>query len=294
MTGRANVMAQCRKPSLFLFPHQDDEFGVFALLESNVRAGTRSVCVFLTDGAGNGVLPSRRDSESARVLRDIGVLPEDVLFLPDAERAGDGHLVERMDSVLASLIRIAETHDIGAIYSPSWEGGHPDHDAAALIAMGLADHLDCCKLWYFSLYSSYRVKFLPFCVLRPIRRGFESQKFHVSRRSALRYLRFCLNYPSQWKTWTALLPFVGWHLLRHASQEIHALTPICFCQRPHDGPLLYEQRGWTTWDDFRMRSRPFIEKQLNLDCAVEPDQPLDAGPISVVSNDDSAANPAER
>jgi len=68
--------------ALFLFAHQDDEFGVFQKIMDEQRQGRHVYCAYLTDGAFAGQSSLRRNRESLTVLTKLGVQEEDI-FLPD-------------------------------------------------------------------------------------------------------------------------------------------------------------------------------------------------------------------
>ncbi len=65
---------RCKKPSaLFLFAHQDDEFGVFQKIIDEVGKGRAVYCVYFTDGRFGKVSAQCRNQESLAVLLRLGV-----------------------------------------------------------------------------------------------------------------------------------------------------------------------------------------------------------------------------
>ena len=129
------------------------------LLEERAAAA-EIACVYLTDGGGHGVDPAVRDAESRAVLRTLGIGDDAVVMLAASNgRIGDGQLALRS---LEALIAVkAWIHRSGfvpqRIYAPSYEGGHPDHDAAHLLAAVVASECGIAgDAWHFSLYNAYR------------------------------------------------------------------------------------------------------------------------------------------
>ena len=64
---------------IFLFPHQDDEFGAFYAIDRAVADGDLLV-VYLTDGAYGGTSAQTRRAESQAVLHRLGVRDEQIGF----------------------------------------------------------------------------------------------------------------------------------------------------------------------------------------------------------------------
>ena len=75
--------------NLFLFAHQDDEYGVFPVLEKLVAQGEAVSVVYLTSGTLDGQPSERRNQESIGVLGRIGVTERNIHF------AGTDHGSER-------------------------------------------------------------------------------------------------------------------------------------------------------------------------------------------------------
>jgi LmbE family N-acetylglucosaminyl deacetylase len=243
---------------LFLFPHQDDEFGVFHLLDEQVKRGYRVVCVYLTDGVAGTATARQRNAESSRVLARSGIGAPDILFLGTDLSVRDGALVDNLDCLFDATLQIAVENSITSIHVPAWEGGHPDHDAAVLLGRALAGALKLHgQLWQFALYNAYQVGLVPLRILYPLPENGRLETFAVSRAARLDHLARCLAYPSQWKTWAVLLPMLA---LRYQLSPQQVLQPVLderLSRRPHAGALLYERRNWTTWDQQMTKSRGF-------------------------------------
>jgi len=248
--------------SLFLFAHPDDEFGCYESIRREALSGQEIVCCYLTDGGFGGQSVGRREAESLRVLERLGVCRGNVKFT--GRRAGipDGslpcHMLRAAEAVKADVGR---GDDVDVVFTPAWEGGHQDHDAANILACVVGGALRPKRgLWQFSLYNGAELRGALFRVLTPLPSNgpVDAQALSIALR--MRYLRLCLAYPSQWKTWLGLLPFVaiklalgGCYFLQRA-----ALPPVV--RRPHEGLLLYERRGMAKFDRVERYIAEFIKR----------------------------------
>lgn len=230
--------------SLYLFPHQDDEFGVFWRLTSDVEHGRRVKCVFMTCGVAKGK-NSVRNAESLRVLRALGVKGQDVIFAGEALAINDGKLVDALERVVGWVGQFLSEHPgIDLIYVPAWEGGHPDHDAlhAAVVSV-CAKAGVIAKLRQFPLYNGIGLSGPFFRVLSPIGKNGTVHREVIPLRQRLRFLWFCCCYRSQWKSWVGLLPFVAIHYVFKGVQEFQPASCARLREAPHSGVLYYERRG---------------------------------------------------
>ena len=94
-----------------------------------------------------------------------------------------------------------------------------------------------------------------FRVLAPLAANGPVESFAIPLSRRLAYLRLCLRYPSQWKTWVGLFPFV---LLHYAIDGRQALQPVRLDridERPHAGTLYYEARNFCRWERMQDRLR---------------------------------------
>jgi LmbE family N-acetylglucosaminyl deacetylase len=239
--------------ALFLFAHQDDEFGVFHVIDECRRRGQRVVCAYLTRGGGG--MASRRNAESMRVLARLGVGPGDIVFAGDELGIDDAALyfaLERADAWIEQWF--SSFGAIDAIHVLAWEGGHHDHDALHALTAQVADRMGLlARVRQFALYNRYRCAGPLFRVLAPLPGNGPVESFSIPPSRRLAYLRLCLQYPSQWKTWIGLFPFVLLHYIVHGRQTLQAVRIERLDERPHAGTLYYEQRNFCRWE--RMQDR---------------------------------------
>jgi len=256
------ALSEVAQPSaqvaLFVFAHQDDEFGVFPWIEREVRRGAAVVCVYLTDGGLGGQDVSVRNQESLRVLADLGVSSSSVLFAGGAGGIPDGALLTHLNAAWSCLLRALEGRQLGRMYLPAWEGGHQDHDAAHLLGVRLAQlHGVLSEARQYSLYNGGGLAGPLFRVLSPLAENGQTEDLHLCLRERLRYLTWMLRYPSQWKSWLGLFGPVALKLLCDGRYRLQPVLAERINRRPHSGRLLYERRTSLSFDEFSRQTMDF-------------------------------------
>jgi LmbE family N-acetylglucosaminyl deacetylase len=246
------VKKQTPAPVVCLFCHPDDEFAIFAEIEALIAEGRRVVCVYLTDGAHGGQSPERRMAESRAVLGKLGVAAGDIHFPGHDLGIGDSTLFQRVAEAREAIRRlVASGGPRPRVLMPAWEGGHHDHDAAHLLGLTLTREPGLiAEAFQFSVYHGCGLPGWLFRVLSPLVGNGPVVQRNVPWRDRLRHLRFCLSYPSQWKTWIGLFPLVLTNYVIVGKQRLQRVDPTRVGQPPHAGVLLYERRGFCTWKEF--------------------------------------------
>jgi len=253
-------MLEAKKISLFIFAHQDDEFGVFHKIVDELLNRRRVYCVYLTDGVLKGCSSKVRNRESVSVLKKLGVFENDIYFVGDILSISDGRLIGSLkagyDWLKYKIIELNVDSEVASIYTPAWEGGHPDHDAAHAITVAVANKLDITShVHQFSLYNGYKCfgKFFNVMTIIPTNGPVVKSKLQWS--SKFYFLYLCLNYPSQAKTWLGLFPFVVLKYLISGNQLLQSVSIERLQLKPHNGQLYYEARGFIKWDEFSEKLR---------------------------------------
>lgn len=249
--------------ALFLFAHQDDEFGVFQKIMDEQRHGRRVFCAYLTDGAFGEASSLRRNRESLAVLKQLGVQKEDVFFAGHTLSIPDGSLPDHLKIASEWIASwLARYPMVTAIYLPAWEGGHHDHDALHAIGVIVAEESGLTEVvWQFPLYNGYKCGGPLFRVLLPLPMNGDLEVIKVPWANRLRFLRCCLSYPSQAITWIGLFPFVLLHYIFYGTQVLQTVSKARISQRPHSGPLYYERRQFFTWEKMTHRLTAYIEQR---------------------------------
>ncbi len=241
---------------VFIFAHQDDEFSAAPWIDEEITAGHRVSCAYLTDGSARADA-SVRDAESLSALALLGVRREDVAFLSDRERIHDGALVSNLDRASALLGGWLNVHAPSAarIYSLAWEGGHPDHDAAHLVALAAAVARGLVEdSWQLSIYNAYRCPKPLYRVLKQLPSSRRRRIRSYSVRDAWRFANFCWHYPSQRRTWIGLFPEAAMRRLVIRRDVVVQFDVARVLERPHPGELLYERMFGTSYEEFEEKA----------------------------------------
>lgn len=236
--------------AIFFFAHQDDEFGVFNQIEQELISGKKVVCIFVTDGGAKQTL--RRNSESTAVLKILGVLPENIYFLGGDLDIPDCQLHLRINIFIKWLDSFIIKFNPSFIYIPAWEGGHPDHDVLHAVIVKFFENKTNFKfIKQYSLYNNFKCSGPLFKVLSPIPQNGEIFISRIKLKDRIRYLKLCLFYRSQWKSWLGLFPAVLIHYFLFGVQNLQPVKLARIYEKPHEGILYYEYRKFLDWDTLK-------------------------------------------
>lgn len=251
--------------SLFLFAHQDDEFGVFHEIATTIARGERAVCVYLTNGAWRDVSPARRNAESTEVLRRLGIPNHEIHFLGTDIGIPGSALVESLDRCWDALIlRVAQIGKIDRVIMHAWEGGHHDHDAAHLLGVAIAARCHVVEASrQFPLYRAPGGRFrVAFAAPLPANGLVSRSPIPWATRFAnLARLRF---YRSQLRTLVKLMPWMALDYLTDGCQKLQPVSLSRITEPPNSGPMLYETWKLYTSERFNWHAAAFIAGHCEL------------------------------
>lgn len=248
-------MKSIEPTALFLFAHQDDECGIFQQILTERQRGHRVVCAYLTSGVAAGQDSECRNEESISVLSSLGVHRDDVFFAGRLFSIDDCHLSEHLHIAAEWLDGwIDRFTSLVSVYVMAWEGGHPDHDALHAITVQIFHEREMGHLVrQFPLYNNYRCFGSFFRVLLPLRSNGPVERTKIPWANRILFLGYCLRYPSQLKSWIGLFPFFALHYIFDGNQTFQAVSISRTQERPHDGSLYYEKRGFFSWQMMESR-----------------------------------------
>lgn len=248
--------------NLFLFAHQDDEYAVYSVLEQLVAQKQPLKLVYLTSGTPGGELSQRRNRESLQVLADIGIAAPEIYFIGADAGIPDAKLCQYLDRAANCVQQLySATAAPTRIYTPAWEGGHQDHDATYLIACYLARRFDCVATSrQFPLYQGQGLPGSLWHTFAPLSANGAVEATPLSVHQRLRYLRYCLSYPSQWSSWLGLFPMVMLNLFTQGRQYLQPLLLERVAEDPHAGACLYQRRGACSREQFVACTRDFVDR----------------------------------
>ena len=243
-----------------LLAHQDDEVGIFSIIEKYKREGRKVVILYLTSGTFSGEVSKKRNQESLRVLEAFKVSREDCIFIGAEYKIPDGKLYLNLKKAFFAVKDVIyKRGDVVKFFFPAWEGGHHDHDASHLVGVSLCYYYNCSKeSFQFPLYNAYNVPKPFFRMFKTLAQNGPTKEYYISWGARIRYLRHCLSYPSQAKTWIGLFPFVFFDYLFSGKQKLQQINVGRVYERPHKEDLYYENRSWCSWNSFCKERDSFI------------------------------------
>lgn len=227
-----------------LAAHPDDEIiGASALL--SLCPGP--VVIFLTDGAPldrrlwpPGWRGSReeyaqlRQAEARHALAQFGIPNSSIFWL----RGIDQEAVLQVPVLASRLTQVLAKHDLDALVTHSYEGGHPDHDAAALIARVAVSQLQPDKSLELLEMTSYHARDSECVTGEFLNSDPQSEMvFELSHSQREQKRKAFRAYKSQ------SLVLGGFPVDR---EKFRLAPEYDFLELPHSGELWYERMRWMT------------------------------------------------
>lgn len=239
-----------KRSAIFLFPHQDDEVGIFQKIVDELKDENEVFCLFFTR-ASNEKKNSTRNFESTNVLLSYGVKKKNIVFVGQYLSIEDKCLHKHIHQAYQWLKDWLMSHsDIGNIYVPAWEGGHPDHDCLNAIAAVLSTQSNFKqKVWQFPLYNAYNCPSFFYKIQSPLCHNGEPIRIPINFTNRIRFIKSCLGYPSEFVAWIGLFPFFFYNYFVLGRQLLQPIQYDRIFFRPHKGSLYYEVRKFGSWDD---------------------------------------------
>ncbi|MDR0827480.1 MAG: PIG-L family deacetylase [Desulfovibrio sp.] len=243
--------------AIFFFAHQDDEYAVYQQIAAHREAGGSVICAYLTTGVRGEESCSRRNAESLAALSRLGITERSVLFAGSELGVEDLSLHKNIQKVADWISnKLSDLPNIQRIYIPAWEGGHPDHDCLHAAAVSVAAALGLVDIVrQFPLYNGYKCPGLLFRFMHPLSDNGPVEKSRISLRNRMLFLRLCLSYPSQTRTWLRFFPCAVFQYLIIGEQYLQGVSMARIRERPHAGLLYSEKRNFNSWADMELALR---------------------------------------
>ena len=166
------------RPFVVVAPHPDDEsLACGGLIADACRQGVRGKVVIVSDGAGSHPnskayapdrLSSLREEEARQAGAELGLKPEDMLFLrlPDRFVPSEGEDAERAIGVIADRVREVGA---GSLFVSWRHDPHCDHEASYQIARKVQLRVGKVRLFEYVVWGH---TLPPSTEVDPIRSGF--------------------------------------------------------------------------------------------------------------------------
>lgn len=246
---------------LFLLAHPDDELFVRPLL---APAGVaRTVVGYLTGGHGPRLADAAtRRREATNSLAAAGATEGQWWGLEQNVEAGALHR-RFADMLAATSAFIAQRGRPRRIITHAWEGGHPDHDAAHLLSLSLANRAGVTAASLAASYYRAPEKGLqPFRVMAPLKANGSPQRIPLSLAAGMAMLASARHYPTQAIPLLGLSPGMAATAIVRRSLFVQSLSDSSAPRRPMSGSLLYERRNGLRFEDFMASLAPSLEPWL--------------------------------
>lgn len=258
-------MVDSKSPILFLFAHQDDEFGIFFEIHELVSRGEKIIIMYLTSGDASGNSNSIRDNESICVLKQLGIDSENIHFVGRELNIPDGSLIQHINAAYRAVSNVIDKEGVpNQCYFLAWEGGHQDHDAVHLIGVMLAQQFNIIdKCFQFPLYTGDKLPWIFFKLFSPLQKNGELNLKKIPWKLRFKFISYCFYYRSQKKAWLGLFPFFVLHYLFFGTQILQTISLGRIFEPPHAGKLLYERRGFYSQNKFEEEARCFLNDAYN-------------------------------
>ena len=222
-----------------IFAHFDDEYVAWPLIRQALAEGRHQRFIHVVD-YGSPRLAATRHAETLAFLISHGLPADCEQHLGGGTGWQDGQLHRYAKPAYAAL-RAAVTGQVERIVCPAWEGGHPDHDVCAAMAVKLAAELGGVPVDQISLYQGKGLPWILYQAASPIPENGPVRSLRLPLSEWARWFAGVQAFPSQLKAWAGLLPAMAATFVLQGVYRYQGLDPARIGQRPHAGPLLYEK-----------------------------------------------------
>ena len=232
----------------FILCHQDDEFGLFNVIEKATKKQQNVFVIYLTSGLktknqNNKNKLLQRDKESLKVLLKLGVSRNNIFFLGKKFNIPVYNLYKNLNIVYQEINKFLKKYQgKNIIYTHSWEGGNEDHDACFVIVKKIIyQNSKITKAFEFAHYHNHKAKIWPFKVQKFI---FDKRKIYRTKikfDDKITYINYLFNYISQIYLWLPIFPLVIIRILMNDYGNLKMIKKNLIIKKPHNGTLLYEK-----------------------------------------------------
>lgn len=232
----------------FILCHQDDEIGLFNVIEAATKKQKNVFIIYLTTGLktknqNNKSKLLQRDKESLKVLLRLGVSKNNIFFLGKKFNIPVYNLYKNLNIVYKEINKVLKKYQgKHIIYSHSWEGGNEDHDACFVIVKKIIyKNSKIIKSFEFAQYNNHKSKIWPFKVQNFI---FDKRKIYRTKirfKDKIRYINYLFNYISQIYLWLPIFSLVVMRILKNDYGNLKMIKKNLTINKPHSGILLYEK-----------------------------------------------------
>ena len=198
------------KKILVLLPHLDDEFALIPFLKKIASRHDYYIhVIYCAERINKKENLLVRRKENIKALIKIGINIKDIIYLNDYFEINDLELYKSSQNIYNFVKSKQNYINYNQIVTLNLEGGHPDHDALAMIVEKIIQKTNI-KVKYFPAYNYERTFFfLPVKVVEPLKIQKKYFKHYKLRFFDWSESIKCLSaYRSEKKAIIKLLPFL--------------------------------------------------------------------------------------
>lgn len=184
----------------YILPHHDDELFIIPKISSDLKAHKNVYVFYLMNASLSSPI---RSSESLIFLKRLGISSDNIIFVGNNLQARDGQIHTVLSEIYSIMKTCFQQNYIQEIVCPAYEGGHQDHDSAAVIARALGNYFQI-KITEFYLYNGMKTKGKFYRVAFPLSKT--NMGLNFSFNDVKHLLMGPLTYRSQWSAMLGLMP----------------------------------------------------------------------------------------
>lgn len=219
--------------TLVILPHLDDEFALVPLIRGFIKFDPDNIKFVYCAERNNSKREEiyKRRNENLKSLELLGYKDKKIVYLNDYFVIDDLKLYESAIQINEFLINYSKEFFFKQIITLNFEGGHPDHDALAMIISRFKEKRNI-NSFFIPAYNYQRTFLIPFSAFTPL--NSQREKFFSMSFSFFCWVK-CLNiaslYTTERRAFIKLLPFIIFKSL--FSKKIYLasdidISTVCF------------------------------------------------------------------
>ena len=192
--------------TLIILPHIDDEFAILPLLKKMANFDNKFIRLVYCAERQKSLNKFVRRKENFAALKILGLEKVKTIYLNDFFEINGTYLYKASKNIYNYLENLNKEFLIHQVLTLNYEGGHPDHDALALIVDKFATKYNV-RAFYFPAYNPRKTLLIPLSVCKPLKAQEHFFQYKL-------YKRFCwidffplfFIYKSEFSAFIKLLP----------------------------------------------------------------------------------------
>ena len=155
--------------TLVILPHLDDEFALVPIIKKITSYCRNNITfIYCAERNRSGLLQNQRREENIKALSIIDCPKSKVIYLNDHFTVDDLKLADAAKEIYIFINTFLQKTNIKQLITLNFEGGHPDHDALALIIQKIAKKYPLITPFFVPAYNYRKTIFVPVSVFRPL------------------------------------------------------------------------------------------------------------------------------